>query len=78
MPMRSVYEALLKAGMLDEEQKKKKEKEDRERRYCQYHKKSVGHFIQDCQDFLDLVQEMIDEGRIKFCKETKGQAVNIL
>ena len=77
MPMKTMYEALFKAKMLDEEQEKK-ESEDGERQYCQYHQKHVGHSIQDCQDFLDLVQELMDEGRIEFCKEVKGQAVNVL
>ena len=30
MPMETVYEALLKAGLLDKEQEQKEEKEDRE------------------------------------------------
>ena len=41
MPMETVYETLLKVGMLDEEQ----ENEDREGQYCLYHKRSVGHSI---------------------------------
>ena len=51
--METVYEALLKAGMLEEEQ---------EGEHCLYHKGSVGHSIQDCQDFLELVQEMMNKG----------------
>ena len=77
MPMKTVYKALFKAKMLDEEQEKK-ESEDGEGQYCQYHQKSVGHSIQECQDFLGLVQELMDGGRIEFCKEVKGQAVNVL
>ena len=38
----------------------------------------MGHSIQDCQDFLDLVQGLMDEGRVEFFKEVKGQAVNVL
>ena len=38
----------------------------------------MGHSIQDCQDFLGLVQELMDEGRIEFCKKIKRQAVNVL
>ena len=72
MHMEIVYEALLKAGVLDEEQEKKKEEEDREGQYCLYRKRSVGHSIQDCQDFLDQVQEMMNKGKIEFCKETEG------
>ena len=59
MPMEIVYEALLKAGMLDEEQEKKEEKKDREGQYCLYHKRFMGHSIQDCQYFFELVQEMM-------------------
>ena len=78
MPMETVYKALLKAGALDEEQKKKRENEDGEGQHCQYHKRPMGHSIQDCQDFLGLVQELMDERIIEFCKEIKGQAVNVL
>ena len=78
MSMEAVYKALLKASMLDEEQEKKKENEDEEMQYYQYHKRPVGHSIQDCQDFLGLVQELMDKGRIEFCKEIKGQAVSVL
>ena len=78
MSMGTVYEALFKAKMLDEEQEKKEENENGEEQYCQYHQRPVGHSIQDYRDFLDLVQEWMDEGRIEFCKEMKGQAVNVL
>ena len=78
MLMGTVYEALLKPGMLEEEQEKKEEKENRERQHCQYHKRTVGHSIQDCQKFLGLVQEMMNGGKIEFCKEREGQATNVL
>ena len=58
--------------------KRRKKNKDGERQYCQYHQKPVGHSIQDCQYFLDLVQELMDEGRIEFYKEVKGQAMNVL
>ena len=38
--------------MLEEEQEKEEEKEDRERQHCLYHKRFLGHPIQDCQEFL--------------------------
>ena len=78
IPMETVYEAFLKTDMLGEEQEKKEENEDGERLYCQYHKRFVGHSIQDCQEFLGLVQEMMNEGKIEFYKEVEGQAVNVL
>ena len=61
MSMETVYEALLKVRMLEEEQEKKKEKEDQEKEHFLYHKGFMGHSIQDCQDFLKLVQEMINK-----------------
>ena len=64
--------------MLGEEQERKKENKDREKQYCLYHKRSVGHSIQDCQEFLGLVQEMMNEGKIEFCKKVEGQAMNVL
>ena len=78
MPMGTVYEVLLKTGMLEEEQEKEEEKEDRERQHYLYHKRLVGHPIQDCQEFLGLVQEMMNEGKIEFCKKIERQAVNAL
>ena len=78
MSKEMVYEALLKAEMLEEEQEKKEEKEDQEGEHCLYHKRFVGHSIQDCQDFLELVQEMMNKEVMEFCKEIKGQAVNVL
>ena len=57
---------------------KRKKSEDWEGQYCQYHQKPVGHSIQDCRDFLGLVQELMNEGRIEFCKEMEGQAVSVL
>ena len=61
MSVETVYEALLKARMLEEEQEKKEEKEDQEGEHCLYHKGFVGHSILDCQDFLELVQEMMNK-----------------
>ena len=43
-----------------------------------HHKGSVGHSIQDCQDFLELVQEMMNKRVMEFCKKIKGHTVNVL
>ena len=45
MPKETMYKALLKVSMLDEEQEKKEENEDGEGQYCKYHKRPVGHSI---------------------------------
>ena len=76
--MKTVHEALFKASMLDQEREKKEENKDRAGQHCQYHKRFVGHCIQNCQDFLELVQEMMNERVMEFCKEIKRQTVNVL
>ena len=73
-----VYEALFKVDMLDQEREKKEENKNGAGQHCQYHEGFVDHSIQNCQDFCELVQEMIDEGAIEFNKKIKGQAVNVL
>ena len=69
--METVYEALFKTEMVDEEQEKKKVKMGKDS--IASITKPVGHSIQDCQDFLDLVQGLMDEGRIDFAKKWKGK-----
>ena len=70
MPMGTVYEALFKVEMLDEKQEKKENEDgEGEGQFCQYHQKLVGHFTQDCQDFLDLVQELWMKGELNFAKK---------
>ena len=77
MPMRLVYEALVKAGRLKDRQGKEEEKMNQEKGYCQYHK-MAGHSIQECPKFLKMIQRMMNEGKIEFCRKTKEQNVSIL
>ena len=37
--------------------------------YCLFHQDFANHTIQDCPDFLGLVQKMINDGEIEFAKE---------
>ena len=76
--METVYEALIKVGWVKSKQEKKQEIEKEEEHYCLYHEKSLGHSIQSCQEFLDLVQKMMNEGRIEFCGKMEEQAINVL
>ena len=71
MPMGLVHEALVKAGRLKGRQGKEDEEMDQEKCYCQYHGEMAGHSIQECQEFLKMIQEMMNEGRIEFCGKTK-------
>ena len=50
MPMRLVYEALIKTGRLKDVQGKKEEEINREKHFCQYHRKAMDHLIQGVQN----------------------------
>ena len=78
MPMVLVYEALVKAGWLESRQEKEEEIEDQEKCFCQYHGRTVYHSIQECQEFLKLIQEMMNEGEMEFCGKMEEQNVGIL
>ena len=67
MPMGLVYEALVKTSRLKNGQEKEKEETNREKCFCQYHGKTMDHPIQECLEFLKLVQVMMNEGEIEFC-----------
>ena len=62
MPMRLVYEALVKAGRLKDVQGKKEEEMKQKKCYCRYHGEMADHSIQECSQFLKMIQEMINGG----------------
>ena len=78
MPMRLVYEALVKVGRLKGEQGKEEGEIDQEKCYCRYHGEAMGHPIQECPEFLEIIQEMVNKGEIEFCGKTKEQNVSVL
>ena len=78
MPMGLVYEALVKVGRLKGRQKKEEEEIDQEKCYCRYHGEMTGHFIQKCPEFLKMIQEMMNGGKIEFCGKIEEQNVSVL
>ena len=62
MPMKLVHKVLIKAGKLESCQRKEKKAKDLEKCFCQYHGSATGHAIQECPDFLELIQEMMNGG----------------
>ena len=78
MPMRLVYEALVKAGHLKDGQGKKEEEINWEKHFCQYHGRTMDHFIQGCPKFLMIVQEMMNEGEIEFYERMEEQNMSVL
>ena len=67
MPMKLVHEVLVKAGRLEGRQRKEEETKDQEKYFYQYHKSTTDYSIQKCPDFLELIQEMMNEGEMEFC-----------
>ena len=78
MPMRMVYAALVKAGHLKDGQKKEEEEINREKHFCQYHGRTMDHYIQGCPRFLTMVQEMMNEREMDFCGRMEEQNVSVL
>ena len=78
MPMRLVYQALVKADCLKDRRGKENEELNQEKGYCQYHGKMICHPIQECPEFLEMIQEMVNKGEIEFCKKPKEQNVSVL
>ena len=65
MSMKLVHEVLVKASKLEGYQRKEEETKDQEKYFCQYHGSTTDHSIQECPDFLELIQEMMNEGEIE-------------
>ena len=78
MPMKLVHEVLVKAGQLEGCQKKEEKVKDQEKCLCQYHGSATDHDIQECSDFLELIQEMMNEGELEFCGKMEEQNASIL
>ena len=78
MPMKLVHEVLVRAGRLKVCQRKEDEAKGQEKCCCQYHGSVTGHAIQECPDFLKLIQEMMNEGELEFCEKIEEQNVSVL
>ena len=78
MPMVLVYKALVKAGRLKSGQEKKEKEMNRGECFCQYHKKTMDHSIQECPEFLKIVQVMMNEREKEFCGKIEEQNVSVL
>ena len=78
MPVRLLYKALVKAGRLKDGQGKEEEEINREKHFCQYHGRTMDHFIQGCPEFLTIVQEMMNEGEIEFYERMEEQNMSVL
>ena len=55
MPMKLVHEVLVKAGRLEGCQREEEEARDQRKCFYRYHGSAMGHAIQECPDFLELI-----------------------
>ena len=78
IPMKLVHEVLAKVGRLEGRQKKEKKTKDQEKCFYQYHGSTTDHAIQECPDFLEFIQEMMNEGELEFCGKVEEQNVSVL
>ena len=68
----------LRRGRLKGGQEKEEKEMNQEKFFCQYHRKTMDHSIQECPEFLRLVQEKINEGEIEFDGQMEEQNVSVL
>ena len=78
MPIKLVHEVLVKAGWLEGHQGKEEETKDQEQCFYQYHASTMDHSIQECPDFQELIQEMMNKGELEFCGKEEEPNVSIL
>ena len=78
MPMKLVHEVLVRAGRLKVCQRKEDEAKGQEKCCYQYHRGAKGHVIQECPDFLELVQKMMIEGELGFCRKIEERNMSVL
>ena len=58
-------------GQTRRSQKKEEETKDQEKCFYQYHGGTTDHSIQECPDFLELIQEMMNEGELEFYEKVE-------
>ena len=78
MPMKLVHEVLVKVSQLESCQRKEEEVKDQEKCFCQYYRIATGHAIQECPNFLELIQEMMNDRELEFCGKMEEQNVSVL
>ena len=78
MPMKPVHEILVKAGKLKGYQSKEEETKDQGKCFYQYHRSNTDNSIQECPNFLKLIQDMMNEGDLEFYGKGEEQNVSVL
>ena len=58
-----IHEKLVQVGFLQPSRGEATQEEELKRDYCQYHPGIQRHGIQECSEFREMVQDLMDERR---------------
>ena len=75
--MEVIYDELLQARFLHSKKGKAVKEENLDKGYCRYHAKVQEHVIQECIDFREIVQNLMDRKEIEFL-ESNDPSVNVI
>ena len=66
--MEKVWAILIERGIFRQDHGSRKGQSGPGTNFCKFHKMS-GHTLQNCIEFLGIIQRMMDNGEIKFFEE---------
>ena len=46
--------------------------------FCDYHIGYVGHVVQDCEEFRNIVQALMDKKEIEFFEKIEEKSINVI
>ena len=76
-PMKVIHKELVQVGFLQSKRGEAIKKEKMSKGYCQYHAEIRGHDMQECTEFRDLVQNLMDRKEIEFSK-SNDPSINVI
>ena len=76
-PIGVIYKELIQARFLQSRRRGVTKKERLSKGYCQYHVEIQGHVIQECIEFRNIVQSLMDRKEIEF-SESIHPSINVI
>ena len=76
-PLRVIYEKLAQVRFFQPGRGEAIQDQDLRRYYCQYHAEVRGHSIQECGEFQEIIQDLIDRKEIEFF-DLEDSSVNVI
>ena len=77
MPMRVIFEKLVHAGFFQTTRGEAIEGKRLSKGYCRYHSEVRGHVIEECSEFREVVQNLMDKKEIEF-SESNNPSINVI